>query len=103
MHTSISASPTGDLDATTVARFRKGDHWLDYDRSQAGLPELVGCDGCDLGIAQREVDDYSDDCGPSYRAAEGCSSEVATVTLPGGTTYRSRSFFCPACTAPEAA
>jgi hypothetical protein len=85
-----SPSPAGDLDEKTIARFRAGDIWLDYDRHWAGLPELVGCDGCD-GIAQRVADDCADDTGVSYAPVNGSSHPERFVWL------------CPACTAKEAA
>lgn len=88
-----SPAPTGDLDPATVARFRRRDTWLDFDRHQAGLPELVDCDGpCDDGIVQRVVVDYADDTGVSYAPAGGCS-----------VSRTDDEWFCPACTALNAA
>lgn len=97
----MTVSPTGDLDAATIARFRRLDPWLDYDRSQAGLPELVPCDGCEDGIAQREVDDYDPESGASYVAVEGCSSVLIQPhkETDTGVQFSVRSYYCPACTA----
>jgi hypothetical protein len=91
MHTVISSSPTGDLDAATIAAYRAPARsvWFEYDRQAAGFPELVDCDGCEAGIVQRIVTDDSPDCGPSYEAVDGGSIE-------------GRSFYCPACTAAAA-
>jgi hypothetical protein len=86
-----SPSPTGDLDESTIARFRRGDTLLEYDRHRAGLPELVECDGDDDGIAQRVADDFADDTGVSYAPVNGSSHPERFVWL------------CPACTAQEAA
>lgn len=52
--------------------------------------ERHGCDGCGQATATVVVDDYSDDCGVSYRPVEGASRvregrNVAT--------------YCAACTA----
>jgi len=90
MHVTISSSPTGDLDAATIARFRRHDSWLDYDRHQAGLSDLLECDCCKAGIAQRVAVDYDPDFGASYEAVAGSSRDGSA-------------WFCPACTSLVAA
>jgi hypothetical protein len=97
----ISPSPTGDLDQRTVARFRGRDTWLDFDRHQAGLPELLNCDKCEVGIVQRVAVDYDPDCGVSYEATAGCSMVSETCWIPLGgqmKQFTDKTWRCPACT-----
>ena len=85
MHDLASPSPTGTLDEKTIARFRRGDTYLSFDRHVADLPDLSACDGCEAGIVQRMLTDVSDE-GAVYTPVGGCSTEDG-------------SSFCPACTA----
>ncbi len=103
--TSAIPSPTGSLDEHTVSRFRAGSWWLADDRSRAGLPELVHCDGCAAGIVQRVVVDDSPDCGPSYEAVDGGSIviEQPHKVTDSGEQFTVRSHYCPVCTAERAA
>lgn len=99
-------TPTGDLDAKTVARYRKDGQsaYFHEARSLAGLPELVDCDGCEPGIVQRVVDDYADDTGPSYKAVGGCSIVIEQPhrLTDTGEQFAVRSHYCPVCTAARA-
>ena len=54
------------------------------------------CSNCVFGVVEREVDDYSDDCGVSYVAINGSSVEYG---LPYPTGKLAAEWFCPACTA----
>jgi hypothetical protein len=49
--------------------------FLDYDLHKAGLPQIVDCDGCDTGIAERIVDDYCPLTGVSYQPVNGSSRD----------------------------
>jgi hypothetical protein len=87
----VAAEIQATIDKFTVARYRADGQsaYFHEGRSMAGLPELVDCDGCEAGIAQRVVDDYADDTGPSYEAVGGCSIVKGDA-------------LCPACTAARA-
>lgn len=106
MHLTVSPSPTGTLDARTIARFRDPkDGYLALDRSRAGLSDLTECADCDEGIAERIADDYDPESGTSFVAINGSSSEVVqTARTEGSVQYFTvTDHFCPACTARRAA
>lgn len=57
------------------------------------------CDGCgQINSVEREVDDYSPDCGTSYAPINGSSVEVGLPYTTGGNRLR-LDWYCPACTA----
>ena len=94
-------STPATLDPATIARFRRNDAWLDFDRFEASLPELIGCDGCDDGIVQRVMDDFADDTGPSYVPVNGSSVEYVELMLHAQPITVAR-WLCPACAAANA-